>query len=654
MYAVRPWTIRQYAGFSTAEESNASTASARRRPAGRLGRLRPRHPPRLRLRPSARRRRRRQGRRRDRLGRGHEDPVRRHPARPGVGVDDDERRRAAGARRLHRRRPRSRASPQEQLSGTIQNDILKEFMVRNTYIYPPEPSDADRRPTSSSTRRGTCRSSTRSRSPATTCRKPGANQALELAFTLADGREYVRAALAQGARRRRLRRAALVLLRHRHELLPRDREAARGAAALGRIMTGVRAEEARGSDAAHPLPDLGLDAHRAGPATTTSCARRSRRWRRCSAARRACTPTRSTRRSRCRPTSPRAIARNTQLIIQEETHIPDVVDPWAGSYMMETLTQEHGRRGLGDHRGGRGDGRHDQGGAVAAGPSCKIEASAAEKQARIDSRRGRDRRRQQVPARRGRRRSRCATIDNAAVRETQIARLEGVRAKRDAAAVAGGARRARRDARADAARATCSSSRSTRCARARPSARSPTRSRRSGAATAPTRRRCPASTARPTTGDEDWDAAARREIDAFAAEEGRRPRMMVAKLGQDGHDRGAKVIATAFADLGFDVDIGPLFQTPEEARARRSRTTCTRSACRRSPPATRRWCRRSSQALQGAGRRRHRRRRRRRHPAQDYEFLYEAGVEGIFGPGTPIPASAKDVLEQIARALAAR
>ncbi len=138
---------------------------------GPVGRVRPRDAPRLRQRPPARRRRRRQGRRRDRLGRGHEDPLRRHPARQDVGVDDDERRGAAGARGLRRRRRGAGRRARSKLSGTIQNDILKEFMVRNTYIYPPEPSMRIVADIIAVHRRSTCRSSTRSRSPATTCKK---------------------------------------------------------------------------------------------------------------------------------------------------------------------------------------------------------------------------------------------------------------------------------------------------------------------------------------------------------------------------------------------------------------------------------------------------------------------------------------------------
>ena len=245
MYAVRPWTIRQYAGFSTAEESNAFyKRGARRRRPGHLGRLRPGHPPRLRLRPSARHRRRRQGRRGDRFGRGHEDPLRRHPARQGLGVDDHERRGAAGAGRLHRRGRGAGRRRRSKLSGTIQNDILKEFMVRNTYIYPPEPS---------------------MRIVGRHHRVHGAAHAevqldLDLRLPHAGGRRDAGAGAGvhagrrqgvredgagQGAGRGRVRRPAQLLLRHRHELLPRGGQAARGAAAVVADHEGVRRQEAR-------------------------------------------------------------------------------------------------------------------------------------------------------------------------------------------------------------------------------------------------------------------------------------------------------------------------------------------------------------------------------------------------------------------------
>ena len=204
---------------------------ARRRRAGRLGRLRPGHPPRLRLRPSARHRRRRQGRRGDRLGRGHEDPVRRHPARPGVGVDDDERRRAAGARRLHRRRRgagRARRTSSRGPSRTTSS--------RSSWSATPTSTRPSRRcgssATSSSTRRAHMPKFNSISISGYHMQEAGANQALELAFTLADGKEYVQDRARPGPRRRRLRAAAQLLLGHRDELLSRDRQDARGAAAV--------------------------------------------------------------------------------------------------------------------------------------------------------------------------------------------------------------------------------------------------------------------------------------------------------------------------------------------------------------------------------------------------------------------------------------
>ena len=213
MYAVRPWTIRQYAGFSTAEESNAFyRAHARRRRAGRVGRVRPRDAPRLRLRPSARRRRRRQGRRRDRLGRGHEDPVRRHPARQGLGVDDDERRRAARARRLHRRRRGAgRRAGTGSRGRSRTTSSRSSWSATRTSIRPSRRCGSS--PTSSSTRRSNMPKFNSISISGYHMQEAGANQALELAFTLADGTRI----RAHGARarhgRRRVRRPAVVLLR---------------------------------------------------------------------------------------------------------------------------------------------------------------------------------------------------------------------------------------------------------------------------------------------------------------------------------------------------------------------------------------------------------------------------------------------------------
>jgi methylmalonyl-CoA mutase len=336
------------------------------------------------------------------------------------------------------------------------------------------------------------------------------------------------------------------------------------------------------------------------------------------------------------------IARNTQLILQEETHITNVVDPWAGSYLMERLTQEMADKAWSiieevDAQGGMTR-------AVGSGwAKLRIEASAAEKQARIDS--GAD-----VIVGVNKYKPKTADkvdileVDNVRVREGQIARLAQIRATRDGAkvqaclaALTEAARTGKGNLLAlsiDAMRARCtvgevSDALEQVFGRHRADIQKVTGVYAAAYDSA-----------------EGW-AKLQGEIAAFADAHGRRPRVMIAKLGQDGHDRGAKVVATAFADLGYDVDIGPLFQTPEE---------CARQAIENDVHAV-------GVSTLAAG-----------HktlvpaiiaelkrqgaddiivfvggviPQQDYGFLYEAGVKGIYGPGTPIPVSAKDVLEQI-------
>jgi methylmalonyl-CoA mutase len=349
------------------------------------------------------------------------------------------------------------------------------------------------------------------------------------------------------------------------------------------------------------------------------------------------------------------IARNTQLIIQEETHITSVVDPWAGSYMMEKLTQD-----MADQAWSIIEEVDALGGMVRCVDSgwakLKIEASAAQKQARIDA--GLD---VIVGVNKYKLAEEAAIetleVDNNAVRESQVARLKQVRTTRDSRKV---------QAALDAL---------TACARSELSGSSAPGGNLLELAIAAMRLRATvgevsdalekvwgrhrADTQKVTgvyaaayNSAEGWDQL-KGEIAEFATAQGRRPRVMIAKLGQDGHDRGAKVVATAFADLGFDVDIGPLFQTAEE---------CARQAIENDVHAV-------GVSTLAAG-----------HktlvpaiidslkaqgandiivfvggviPRQDYEFLYQAGVKGIYGPGTPIPASAKDVLEHIKANLAA-
>lgn len=342
------------------------------------------------------------------------------------------------------------------------------------------------------------------------------------------------------------------------------------------------------------------------------------------------------------------IARNTQLILQEETHITSVVDPWAGSYMMERLTQD-----MADNAWAIIEEVDAMGGMTRAVDSgwakLRIEASAAEKQARIDSA-------QDVIV--GVNKFKLdkedaiefLNIDNIAVRDSQIARLKEVRAERDAqqvektlsaiseAAQSGHGNLFALTIEAMRARATVGEvSDALEKIWGRHRANSQEVSGVYAAA---------------YDSSESWDKL-KADIANFAKEHGRRPRVMIAKLGQDGHDRGAKVVASAFADLGFDIDVGPLFQTPEE---------CARQAIENDVHAVgvstlaaghKTLVPEIVKALRAQG----------ANdvvvfvggvvPQQDYAYLYEAGVAGIYGPGTPIPDSARDVLRHIKRACVA-
>jgi methylmalonyl-CoA mutase len=313
------------------------------------------------------------------------------------------------------------------------------------------------------------------------------------------------------------------------------------------------------------------------------------------------------------------IARNTQILIQEETHICSVVDPWAGSYMMEKLTQD------------------------LADKAWKIEECAAEKQARIDSNLdvivgvNKYRLDQQDPVE-------IREIDNSAVRESQIARLKAVKAGRDSAAVAAALdelAEAGRSGEGNLLEATIKAVR----LRATVGECSDALEKAWG------RYRATNQVISGVYGmafgkNDEWDEL-KAEVDAFAEQEGRRPRVMIAKLGQDGHDRGAKVVATALADLGFDIDIGPLFQTPEEAARQTIENDCHAVGVSTLAAGHKTLVPELIKALrdQGAddvcvfvgG----------VIPAQDYEFLAKAGAVGVFGPGTPIPACARRILEAI-------
>jgi len=534
---------------------------------------------------------------------------------------------------------------QDQLSGTIQNDILKEFMVRNTYIFPPEPSMRIIGDIIEYTAKNMPKFNSISIS-GYHMQEAGANQALELAFTLADGKEYVKTALAKGldvdefAGRlsffwavgmnfylevAKMRAARMLWHRIMSEFKPKTPKS---------LMLRTHCQTSGWSlteqDPYNNVVRTTIEAMAAVFGGTQSL------------------HTNALDEAIALPTEFSArIARNTQLIIQEETHITNVVDPWAGSYMMEKLTQD-----MADAAWTIIEEVDAMGGMVKAVDSgwakLKIEASAAEKQARIDS--GRDvivgvnkyRLAKEDPIE-------ILDIDNHAVRENQLARLKSVRANRDAGSV----QRA-----LDALTASAETKQgnlldlSIQAIRARATVGevSDALEKVWGRHRADTQKVTGVYAAAYDSA-EGWDKL-KTEIVEFAAEHGRRPRVMIAKLGQDGHDRGAKVVATAFADLGFDVDMGPLFQTAEE---------CARQAIENDVHAV-------GVSTLAAG-----------HktlvpaiieslkkqgaddiivfvggviPRQDYDFLYEAGVKGIYGPGTPIPASAKDVLEQIRKAMA--
>ena len=349
---------------------------------------------------------------------------------------------------------------------------------------------------------------------------------------------------------------------------------------------------------------------------------------RCWAGRRAALRNSSTRRSRCPPC--RCAGRvNTQLILAEETGVTHVVDPLGGSYYVEALTQSIANEAWSliqevEQLGGMTK-------AVESGmPKLRIEEASARRQARVD--RGDEtivgvnkyRLDNEAPID-------TRSIDNTEVRRQQLVRLERVKARRDPKRVQD-ARRAHRGSKGHGNLLALSIEATER---ARPSARSPTRSRRSSAATGPASVRSPACTAAPTPTTRSSSASARRWRRS-RAEEGRRPRILVAKLGQDGHDRGAKVVATAFADLGFDVDIGPLFQTPEEAAREAIENdvhvvgiSSQAAGHDARAPAHRGAAREGADEIVvvvgGVI------------PASDYAFLHDAGVAAVFGPGSNIP-----------------
>lgn len=641
MYTERPWTIRQYAGFSTAEESNAFYRA--NLAAGQMG-----------------------------LSvafdlathRGYDSD---HPrvvgdvGKAGVAIDSVE-----DMKVLFDGVPLDKMSvsmtmngavlpvlanfivageeqgvSREKLTGTIQNDILKEFMVRNTYIYPPTPSMRIVADIIEYTSKEMPKFNSISIS-GYHMQEAGATCDLELAFTIADGLDYVRAALSKGldvdafagrlsffwaigmnfymeVAKLRAGRLLWATLMKKHfnpknprSLMLRTHCQTSGASlteqdpynnimrttieAMASVMGGTQSLHTNSFDEALALP-------------TDESAR---------------------------------IARNTQLMLQLETGIPKVVDPWGGSYFMESLTHQLAAKALGiieevEEMGGMTK-------AIEAGmPKLRIEETSAQRQARID--RGEDIvigvnkfQRDDEPE------LDLREIDNTAVRESQVAALKRIRAERD---------QAKCDAALDAL-TTCAQTgegnllelavEAARC-RATVGEISYALEKEWG------RYQAEIKSISGVYGaafeeDDDWKAM-QAEIQNFVTAQGRRPRMLVAKVGQDGHDRGAKVIATAFADLGFDVDVGTLFQTPEEIARQAIENDVHVIGVSTQSGGHKTLVPQLVQELSKAGaddiivtvggii------------PPKDYDYLEKSGVKAIFGPGTKIPLAARKVLDLI-------
>jgi methylmalonyl-CoA mutase len=530
-----------------------------------------------------------------------------------------------------------------RLTGTIQNDVLKEFMVRNTYIYPPTPSmrivadiigyTAERMPRFNSISISGYH-----------MQEAGATAVQELAFTLADGLEYVRAAKSRGldvdrfaprlsfffaigmnffmevAKLRAARYLWAKLMAE--EFQPKDE---RSLALRTHCQTsGVSLTE---QDPYNNIVRTTVEAMAAVLGGTQSLHTNS-------FDEAIGLPTRFSSR----------IARNTQLILTHETGITKVVDPLAGSYYLESLTAslvQHAEALIGEveELGGMTK-------AVESGmPKLRIEESAARWQARVD-------RGEEVIVGVNKYRSdeqsnvEVLDIDNSKVLQGQVERLKKIRATRDEAACRAALEALTKAAESDEGNLLDLAVQATR-ARATVGEISDALEKVYGRYQATTQS---ISGVYGKAYEEDAEfQAIREEIEAFAAEEGRRPRMLVVKLGQDGHDRGAKIIATAFADLGFDVDIGPLFQTPEEAARHALENDVHVIGASSQAAGHKTLVPQLIQALKAEG----------AEdiavicggviPQQDYDFLKKAGAAAIYGPGTNIPKAASEVLTLIRR-----
>ncbi|SEM88000.1 heterodimeric methylmalonyl-CoA mutase large subunit precursor [Mesobacillus persicus] len=640
MYVNRPWTVRQYAGFSTAEESNAFYR--RNLAMGQKG-----------------------------LSvafdlathRGYDSD---HPrvvgdvGKAGVAIDS-----ILDMKILFDGIPLDQMSvsmtmngavlpimaffivtaeeqgvPQEKLSGTIQNDILKEYMVRNTYIYPPEMSMKIIADIFEYTSKYMPKFNSISIS-GYHMQEAGAPADIELAYTLADGLEYVRTGLKAGididsfaprlsffwaigmnyfmevAKMRAARQIWAKMMKSFEPKNPKSMALRTHSQTSGWSLT----EQDPYNNVIRTL----IEAHAAAMGHTQSL------------------HTNALDEAIALPTDFSArIARNTQLFLQEETGITSVIDPWGGSYYVETLTKE-----LVDRAWSHIEEIENLGGmakAIETGlPKMKIEEAAARRQAQIDSGKetiigvNRFRTDEEEPLE-------ILDIDNTAVRGKQIERLEQLKASRDEAKVN------------DALEALTTAAETgsgnllelaVQAARVRATLGEISDAIEEAAGRHKAVIRSISGVYSTSYSNDDEIEVVKQMTDEFLENEGRRPRILIAKMGQDGHDRGAKVISTAFADLGFDVDIGPLFQTPEETAMQAvendvhvigisSLAAGHKTLLPHLVKELKKLGREDIVIVVGGV-----------IPAKDYQYLYDEGASAIFGPGTVIPVAAQKVIHTI-------
>ena len=637
MYVQRPWTIRQYAGFSTAEESNAFYR--RNLAAGQKG-----------------------------LSvafdlathRGYDsdhERVQGDVGKAGVAIDSVE-----DMKVLFDQIPLDEMSvsmtmngavlpilaffivaaeeqgvAQNLLSGTIQNDILKEFMVRNTYIYPPSPSMKITADIFSYTSKNMPKFNSISIS-GYHMQEAGATPEIELAYTLADGLEYIRKGLEAGmdidtfAPRlsffwgigmdhfkeiAKMRAARMLWAKIVKQFHPKD-----GKSLVLRTHSQTSGWSLTEQDPFNNVARTTIEAMAAVFGGTQSL------------------HTNALDEAIALPTDFSArIARNTQIYLQQETHITKTVDPWAGSYHLEKLTEEIANNAWQlikevEELGGMTK-------AIEKGiPKMRIEEAAAKKQAKIDSNQdvivgvNKFRLKEEDPIH-------TLEVDNEAVRNSQIERLQQLKATRNSVDVLKSL-----EALTTAAKNQTENLLDLAVKAAKNRA---TLGEISDALEVVFgRHKATHKTISGVYSKEIKDNAlfkkAAELADAFAELEGRRPRIMIAKLGQDGHDRGAKVVATGYADLGFDVDIGPLFQTPEEATKQAvendvhilgisSLAAGHKTLVPQVIEQLKKYRREDIMVIVGGV-----------IPAQDYQFLFDAGAVGVFGPGTKIAQAAIDLL----------